>query len=323
MGGIKFPEFDKAKDHLDRPIPVAAADPEADGHFSHEGPVWVVSLNNEQTEKLTTVMRAGGGTLALMAGPLWPVVGGAMLSAARIIELTNRVGGNNGVDINGVVGTIGVIVTPKIGMIYGQLIQASRLAVSGRTILDFVVIASGKIPALGSILNIPVVASVLSLVTSGTPLGWAIAGGFGLAIDLLKPEPDPNTHGAVLANRGDAREWESFYLAQLGEDNKVSLLSWQGFFSAQQGGGQGVYANRPVVGPWETWTLIDNHDGTVSFQTIGGHFLCAENGGGRECQANRTNIGNWEKFFLRYLPNGKVAMQTHDQSQFVSVQQDS
>ena|SRR5215475_11066014 len=71
----------------------------------------------------------------------------------------------------------------------------------------------------------------------------------------------------------------------------VWLSGWLGLFSAQGGGGAGVYANRPEPQDWETWTLIDNGDGTVSFKTINGHFLCAEEGGGRECQANRTQIG--------------------------------
>jgi hypothetical protein len=96
-------------------------------------------------------------------------------------------------------------------------------------------------------------------------------------------------------------------------------LSWQGFFSAQIGGGS-VFANRPEVDEWETWTLIDNNDGTVSFQTANGHFLVTEEGRGRECWANRTSIEPWEKFVLVNLPNGKVALTTHDKGKFVSVQ---
>ena len=109
-------------------------------------------------------------------------------------------------------------------------------------------------------------------------------------------------------------------MGSIGDGSKISLLAWQGFFSAQMGGGHGVYANRPQVGPWETWTLIDNHDGTISLQTNDGHFFCAEEGGGRECQADRTAIGNWEKFYLVNLSDGRVAFKTHDKGQFVSVQ---
>jgi hypothetical protein len=141
---------------------------------------------------------------------------------------------------------------------------------------------------------------------------------FGETIGIGGGDSD-NEHGAVMADRDQAAEWESFNLLQL-DGGHVALLSWQGFFSAQMGGGAGVYANRPQVGEWETWTLIGNGDSTVSFQTSNGHFLCAEEGGGRECQADRTSIGDWEKFQLVNLPDGKVALRTRNAGKFVSVQ---
>ena len=295
-------------------------DSSVNGDFNHTGPVWWVGLNNDQTEVLEAVLRIGGGSMAVATGPLWPAVGAAIGAAVGYIHLVNKIGGSHGVDINGVIGTEGVIVTPRLGKIYDELIQAARLAVSGRTILDFVLMASAKVPALAAALDVPVAASIFSAVASGTPLGWAIAGAVGLVVNLLESAPDPNAHGAVMADRDQAAQWESFLLGQLGNGNKASLLSWHGIFSAQNGGGQGVYANRTQVGDWETWTLIDNNDGTVSFQTYDGHYLCAEEGGGRECQANRTAIGSWEKFYIVNLPDGKVALKTHDKGKFVSVQ---
>ena len=299
----------------------APPDKNANGDFDHTGPVWWVGLNNDQTHDLEGVLATGGSLLASLAGPLWPVVGAALLASIGYIEMVNKLGGSNGVDINGVVGTEGLIVTPRVGKLYGELIQAARLAVSGRTIVDFLVIASGDVPALGATLNLPVVASVLTAVEYGTPLGWALAGALGLAVDIFSSPPDPNAHGHIWANRDQPAEWESFILAQVGEGNKVSLLSWQGLFSAQLGGGNDVYANRPQVGDWETWTLIDNNDGTVSFKTFNGNYLSAEQGGGVACYANRTTIGTWEKFYLVNLPDGKIALKTHDKGKFVSVQQ--
>jgi hypothetical protein len=38
-------------------------------------------------------------------------------------------------------------------------------------------------------------------------------------------------------------------MAQIPPGNQVALLSWQGLFSAQGGGGADVYANRVEVGP--------------------------------------------------------------------------
>ncbi len=299
----------------------------ASGDFQMTGPVWWFSLNNDQTHDLAAVVGVGGSAIAPVAGPAAPAIAAAVLAASGYILFINKLGGSNGVDINGVLGTTGVIVTPRVGKFYGELIQAARLAVSGRTILDFLVIASGQVPALGAALNLPVVGGVLTAVESGTPLGWALAGALGLAVDLLESPPNPNAHGHIWANRDQPGAWESFILAQLGEDNKVSLLSWQGLFSAQFGGGQDVYANRPQVGDWETWTLIDNNDGTVSFKTFNGNYLSAEQGGGAAVYANRTSIGDWEKFHLVNLPDGKVALKTHlftgfpPLQKFISVQQ--
>ncbi|HEX4488046.1 MAG TPA: hypothetical protein VH088_17340 [Terriglobales bacterium] len=287
------------------------------GEFSQTGPVWWLGLDNNQTHALSTVLATASG----LSAPFVPVIAAALAASIGYIELVNTVGGSNGVDINGVIGVEGLIVTPRVGGFYGDLIQAARLVVSGRTILDFLIIASHEVPALASALNLGVVATVLNAVESGTPIGWALAGALGLAVDLLGSEPDPNQHGHIWANRDAAGEWESFVLAKTGDGDKVSLLSWQGLFSAQMGGGGDVYANRPQVGDWETWTLIDNNDGTVSFKSFNGNYLSAEQGGGAALYANRTIIGTWEKFYLVTLSGGKIALKSHDKGKFVSVQQ--
>ncbi|MGA8089327.1 MAG: hypothetical protein WCA10_18790 [Terracidiphilus sp.] len=309
--------IDNASDFV-KPAPPPS---NSEGEFKHTGPVWWIGLNNDQTHALETVLATTGNALSTLAGTMWPVVAAALNGSIGYIELVNKLGGNNGVDINGVAGFEGLIVTPRVGKFYDELIQAARLVISGRTIVDFVIIASGSVPALGATLGIPVVASVLTALESGTPLGWALAGALGLAVDLLGSAPDPNEHGHIWANRDTAGPWESFIMAQVGDGSKVSLLSWQGLFSAQMGGGNDVYANRPQVGDWETWTIIDNNDGTVSFKSFNGNYLSAEQGGGVALYANRTAIGDWEKFYLINLPDGKVALKTHDKSKFVSVQQ--
>lgn len=309
--------LDKAVDA----VKPAAPDPNADGTFQSTGPVWWIGLDNNQTRDLEGVLATGGSLLAALAGPFWPVVGAALLASIGYIEMVNKFGGSNGVDINGVIGTEGLIVTPRVGKFYADLIQAARMVVSGRTIVDFLVIASGDVPALGATLGIPVVASVLTALEAGTPLGWALAGALGFAVNLLEAAPDPNAHGHIWANRDQPAQWESFILAQVAPGNKVSLLSWQGLFSAQLGGGNDVYANRPQVGDWETWTIVDNNDGTVSFESFNGNYLSAQQGGGTALYANRTTIGTWEKFYLVNLPDGRIALKTHDLGKFVSVQQ--
>jgi hypothetical protein len=71
--------------------------------------------------------------------------------------------------------------------------------------------------------------------------------GFGLIPDFLLPEPDPNEVGEVTADRDAMGPWEKFLLAQVSGPGQVALLSWIGFLSAQNGGGDSVDANRPVV----------------------------------------------------------------------------
>lgn len=291
--------------------------------FSHTGIVWVATLDEFETQALPGVV-ASGGELAALAGPQAAIVYAAILAAIPYILTIDKIGGNHGVEINGVAGANGVIVTPHGSGLYAQLLQAGRLAVTGKTIIDFLISASGNIAPLGNALGFSVVGGVLGQVLQGTPLGWAIFAALGLGIvNKLLPEPDPNQHGGIHADRTQVGEWERFMLGQLGNGNQVSLLSWQGSFSAQNGGGGDVYANRPQVGPWETWNLIDNHDGSVSFQSNDGHhYLTALNGGGGGsfCLANRTTIGTWERFLIENQPQGHIALMTHDKRTYLSVQ---
>jgi hypothetical protein len=245
-----------------------------------------------------------------VAAPLGPMAVAGLAAGAEYINLINDLGGNNGVELIGAVGTTGFICTPRFHGALQQSATLAKLGISGRTIMDVVVRAASVSPPLAKALQIPVVATVAAEVAKGTPLGWALAIGVRVIEKIFEgAEPDINDHGAVHANRDQALDWESFLLGRV-DDDHVALLSWQGLLSAQMGGGHGVYANRVEVGEWETWRLIDNRDGTVSLQTFNGHWLCAEEGGGRGCQANRTTVGEWERFVLEDLPGGKVALRT-------------
>src|SRR5580765_5923106 len=294
------------------------------GDFQIDGLVWVLSCNNEQTIALQSLLATLAPKLVVAAGPYAPYVATAIGASITYIEAMNRWGGNQGVDINGIVGVEGVIVTPRVGKLWGDLIKAARLGVTGRVIIEFLVNAAAKSPAFAAAYEMSGVAIVVNAVQSGTPIGWAVAAGAGLIVtglkDLIfgKPEPDINDHGAVMADRNTVGRWETFTMASTGAGT-VWLTGWLGLFSAQGGGGAGVYANRLSPQAWETWTLIDNGDGTVSFKTINGHFLCAEEGGGRECQADRTQIGPWEKFVIVPVSGDQIALRAQN-GQFVSVQ---
>ena len=290
--------------------------------FHMTGPVWIIRLNNDETNALPGIINSWGQLVGAVAGPLAPIVSATLAASTPYIQLMNRLGGNRGVEVNGVVGKAGVIVTPIGSGMYEKMINGARFVVSGRTVADFLVEAAVSVPALRNTLGIPAAARVLELVRSGTPLGWAVAGGLGFIINLALAEPSADQHGGVHADRDQIQQWETFTIAEVG-DGEIALLSWQGFFSARDGGGAEVFANRPEVLPWERWRLIHNgDDGTISFRTVNGHFLVAEEGGGRECWANRTAIGPWEKFFIEFLPGGQIALRTLVQRKIVSVQQD-
>ena len=69
--------------------------------------------------------------------------------------------------------------------------------------------------------------------------------------------------------------------------------------TADNAGASPLIANRTAVGPWETFQLIHNSDGSVSLRAHGERRL--RDGRERRCVAliaNRTAIGPWEEFDL-------------------------
>lgn len=51
--------------------------------------------------------------------------------------------------------------------------------------------------------------------------------------------------------------------------------------------------NRAAAGQWESFTLLDNGDGTFGIKSYHNTYLCAQNG---SLVADRTSAGGWEKF---------------------------
>lgn len=92
-------------------------------------------------------------------------------------------------------------------------------------------------------------------------------------------------------------------------DNRLATFTSSNgsYLSAENGGGSGLYANRPAQGPWERFTIIDIYQGAlmsgdaVCLRTDNGYFVTAENGGGRETNANRSTCGPWETFQIFLL----------------------
>lgn len=290
------------------------------GTFKMQGPVWTLICDGDQTRRLLADVTTLTPLVASLAGPQAPLVVAVIGASLGYIETINELGGNKGVEITGVVGTTGLLVVPRgLPGVFADLVEGAKLVMAGRTVMDFVIVASAYSPQIAAALGIPVVAAVFNAVSSGTPVGWAIAAALGLLIPGVSSEPDPDDHGQVVASRTDVGDWESFTLANLG-GRQVALLSHVGLFSAQSGGGSGVNANRSQVGDWERWTVIGHGGNVVSLRTINGHHLTAEGGGGRECNANRTSIGDWERFRLVHLPTGKMALRTLRSGHYITVE---
>ena len=69
--------------------------------------------------------------------------------------------------------------------------------------------------------------------------------------------------------------------------------------TADNAGASPLIANRTAVGTWETFDLISNADGSVSFRAhANGDIVTADNAGALPLIANRTAIGPWEEFDL-------------------------
>jgi hypothetical protein len=290
------------------------------GTLQHDGPVWTLICDDGQTHRLIADVATLTPLVTAVFPFATPFILGAIGQCLIYIATVDQLGGHNGVEITGVIGSTGLLVVPRgLPNAFYDLLEAAKIVVSGKTVLDFIIIASAYSPQVAAALAIPTVAAVFSAVSAGTPFGWAIAAAAGILIELLEDEPDPDEHGHVEANRKQAQDWESFTMASLGGD-QVSLLSHMGLLSARGGGGSAVFANRIEVGEWERWTLIQHGGGLISLRSSNGNHLVAETGGGRECNANRSQIGDWEKFRLERLPSGKVALKTLVTGDFVSVQ---
>ena len=71
------------------------------------------------------------------------------------------------------------------------------------------------------------------------------------------------------------------------------------YVCADNAGANPLIANRTAIGPWETFQLIHNPDGSVSLRALANNlYVTAENAGAQPLIANRAAIGGWEEFDL-------------------------
>ena len=95
---------------------------------------------------------------------------------------------------------------------------------------------------------------------------------------------------------------------------RISLQATSGHHLVAEGNGGGtVSANRPAVGPWETFLIgggtkagcLPSGD-AVRILTSDGFYLRAEGGGGSTLDATATRAGAWELFVIHRVGGGTI-----------------
>ena len=91
------------------------------------------------------------------------------------------------------------------------------------------------------------------------------------------------------------------------------------FVCADNQGASPLVANRGAAQKWETFNVINNSDGTVSFQAVANNkYVTADLNQETKLIARATEIQAWEKFRKFDRGNGKVALQAVANNLYVS-----
>ncbi len=272
--------------------------------FTESGVVWEVKLSHNEAQDAAGAVAAIGGIG--QANPATAAAGAIIAGIGGIVWLVDEIGGKSGVNVVGVLETQLVTVVPA-GFSPVGILSSFADALAHATGLPGGVIGGG----LG--------AGIAALAVG--PAGVVIGGVAGfLGATLFSGGGNHSNPGDVLDDRRAVGPWEKFMLVSLTQDT-VAVSSWQGYFSAENNGGDQVHANRHAIGPWEQHKIVHNANGTVSL-LHNGWYMTAENGGGGGSFGNwnRRAIGEWEQFWMEFQPDGTFALKTHLQGTYVSVQ---
>jgi Chitinase class I len=91
------------------------------------------------------------------------------------------------------------------------------------------------------------------------------------------------------------------------------------FVSADNQGASPLVANRGTAQEWETFNVINNSDGTISFQAVANNkYVTADLNQETKLIARATEIQAWEKFRKIDRGNGKMALQAVANNLYVS-----
>lgn len=87
---------------------------------------------------------------------------------------------------------------------------------------------------------------------------------------------------------------------------------------AEAAGGSSLIANRSVVGPWETFTIIPRGGNLVALRAAANNrYVCAENGGTTALIANRSAVAQWETFQLITNSDGSFSLRAQANNKLV------
>ena len=104
------------------------------------------------------------------------------------------------------------------------------------------------------------------------------------------------------------------------KQGKVAILSHRGYFCADHIRAGRVWADRHELSLWETWGLVHNADGTVSFSSDQGWYMCTHPDRDKEIWTDSPAVqGEGEKFGLELIGNGQIALRSRATNQYVSV----
>ena len=94
---------------------------------------------------------------------------------------------------------------------------------------------------------------------------------------------------------------------------------------AEDTGASPLVANRDSYGgAWETITIVNNSDGTVSLKSgANGNYICAVIDESNQLLARSASIGTWEKFYLERLSSGNFALKAYANNKYVCADQNN
>jgi hypothetical protein len=109
--------------------------------------------------------------------------------------------------------------------------------------------------------------------------------------------------------------------APIGQTISLKAAINNSFVCAENGGANPLIANRPAVGDWEKFRVVDAGNGLIALQAVVNNgYVSAENAGALPLIANRSAISTWERFRWINNADGSVSLQSFVSNSYVSAE---